>query len=179
MQRQRGELVPVAEVIADLPGPVQALRKTSPQARHHFTRFDQVNALVSASEADPELGFMARLLALCSLPRTEGPSPEGDGFGRHKHAQSAEADFRSRPDRRLSAAVLRRFRSLRDLLKASPKGEGFHPSPMGTLTPASNCSTYARMVRTRSSWSRGPKTSCPTVAWPLMLYFNTNMGATP
>ena len=70
MQRQRGELVPVAEVIADLPGPVQALRKTSPQARHHFTRFHQVNALVSASEADPELGFMARLLALCSLPRT-------------------------------------------------------------------------------------------------------------
>ena len=68
-------------------------------------------------------------------PRSsEGPSPEGDGFGRHKHAQSAEADFRSRPDRRLSAAVLRRFRSLRDLLKASPKGEGFHPSPMGTLS---------------------------------------------
>ena len=54
MQRKRGELVPVAEVIADLPGPVQALRKTSPQARHHFTRFDQVNALVSASEADPQ-----------------------------------------------------------------------------------------------------------------------------
>ena len=73
----------------------------------------------------------------------EGPSPEGDGFGRHKHAQSAEADFRSRPDRRLSAAVLRRFRSLRDLLKASPKGEGFHPSPMGTL-------------KRRSEWVAGP-----------------------
>ena len=70
MQRQGGELVPVAEVIADLPGPVQALRKTSPQARHHFTSFDQVNALVSASEADPALGFMARLMTLCSLPRT-------------------------------------------------------------------------------------------------------------
>ena len=70
MQRQRGELVPVGEVIADLPGPVQALRDTSPQALHHFTRFDQVNQLVSASEADPDLGFMARLLALCSLPRT-------------------------------------------------------------------------------------------------------------
>ena len=27
MQRQRGELVPVAEVIADLPGPVQVIRK--------------------------------------------------------------------------------------------------------------------------------------------------------
>ena len=42
MQRQRGELVPVAEVIADLDGPVKAIREASPQARHHFTRFDQV-----------------------------------------------------------------------------------------------------------------------------------------
>ena len=42
----------------------------TPQARHHFTRFDQVDQLVGASEADPDLGFMARLLALCSLPRT-------------------------------------------------------------------------------------------------------------
>ena len=70
MQRQRDELVPIAEVIADLSGPVQALREASPQARHHFTRFDQVNQLVSASEADASLGFMARMMALCSLPRT-------------------------------------------------------------------------------------------------------------
>ena len=70
MQRQRGELVPVGEALADLGGPVKALRDTSPQARHHFTRFDQVNQLVGASEADPDLGFMARLLVLCSLPRT-------------------------------------------------------------------------------------------------------------
>ena len=41
-----------------------------PQARHHFTRFDQVDQLVGASEADPERGFMARMMALCSLPRT-------------------------------------------------------------------------------------------------------------
>ena len=71
MQRQRdGELVPIAEVIADLPGPVQAIREASPQAVHHFTLADQVNLLVGASEADPDRGFMARLLALCSLPRT-------------------------------------------------------------------------------------------------------------
>ena len=70
MQRQRGELVPVAEVIADLPGPVQALRKTPPPARRGLTLADQVNQLVGASEADPNLGFMARLLALCCLPRT-------------------------------------------------------------------------------------------------------------
>ena len=47
MQRQRGELVPVGEVIADLPGPVQAIRKTPPPAQRAFTRFDQVNHLVS------------------------------------------------------------------------------------------------------------------------------------
>ena len=70
MQRQRGDLVPIAEAFSDLSGPVAALRDASPQALQHFTLSDQVNALVSASEADPDLGFMARMLALCSLPRT-------------------------------------------------------------------------------------------------------------
>ena len=42
----------------------------TPQARHHFTRFDQVDQLVRAREADADLGFMARMMALCSLPRT-------------------------------------------------------------------------------------------------------------
>ena len=51
-------------------GRVKEIRDASPQALHHFTRFDQVNQLVGASEADPDMGFMARLLALCSLPRT-------------------------------------------------------------------------------------------------------------
>ena len=70
MQRQRSELVPIGDALADLGGPVKAIRETSPQALHHFTRFDQVNQLVSASEADADLGFMARTMALCSLPRT-------------------------------------------------------------------------------------------------------------
>ena len=70
MQRQRGELVPIAEVIADLPGPVQAFREAEPPARRGFTVADQVHQLVSASEADPDLGFMARMMVLCSLPRT-------------------------------------------------------------------------------------------------------------
>ena len=47
-----------------------ALSQVTPQARHHFTLADQVDQLVAASEADPDLGFMTRLLALCSLPRT-------------------------------------------------------------------------------------------------------------
>ena len=70
MQRQRDGLVPIGEALADLGGPVKAIRDASPQALHHFTQADQVNQLVAASEADPDLGFMARLLALCSLPRT-------------------------------------------------------------------------------------------------------------
>ena len=39
-------------------------------ARHHFTLAEQVDQLVSASEADPDQGFMGRMMALCSLPRT-------------------------------------------------------------------------------------------------------------
>ena len=70
MERKQDELVSIGEVFTSPSGPPKAIREASPQAVHHFTRFDQVNQLVSASEADPDLGFMARLLALCSLPRT-------------------------------------------------------------------------------------------------------------
>ena len=31
MQRQRGELIPIGEVIADLPGPVQSLQPSPPR----------------------------------------------------------------------------------------------------------------------------------------------------
>ncbi|MDE0200350.1 MAG: pirin [Acidobacteriia bacterium] len=70
MERKRGELIPVREVISDLINPLKEIRDAVPQALHHFTRFDQVDQLVEASEADPDMGFMARLMALCSLPRT-------------------------------------------------------------------------------------------------------------
>ena len=70
MQRQRGELVPIGDALSGMGGPVKSIRDATPQSLHHFTRFDQVNQLVGASEADPDLGFMARLLVLCSLPRT-------------------------------------------------------------------------------------------------------------
>ena len=42
----------------------------NPQAQRPFRMLDQVNALVEAREADPDIGFQARLLMLCSLPRT-------------------------------------------------------------------------------------------------------------
>ena len=70
MERKQDGLVLIGKGLPSLDGPVKAIRNASPQALRHFTRFDQVNQLVWASEADPDLGFMARLMALCSLPRT-------------------------------------------------------------------------------------------------------------
>ena len=70
MQRQRGGLIPIGDALSGMGGPMKSIREASPQALHHFTSFDQVNQLVSASEADPERGFMVRMMALCSLPRT-------------------------------------------------------------------------------------------------------------
>ena len=71
MQRQRGELVPIGDALSGTGGAVKALQP-SPQARHHFTQADQVNQLVSASEADPDLGFMARMMALSWIRNRPG-----------------------------------------------------------------------------------------------------------
>ena len=87
--RQRGVLVPIGEALADLPGPVKAIRDASPQARHHFTQADQVHQLVSASEADPDRG-LARMMALCSLPRVKQLLPD------NVRAVACSASFRQR-----------------------------------------------------------------------------------
>ena len=70
MRRKRSEPVPIGEIFSELDGPVKKSLQPTPQSRHHFTQADQVNQLVWASEADTDLGFMAQVLALCSLPRT-------------------------------------------------------------------------------------------------------------
>ena len=63
MQRKQG-LVPVAEALADL-------RPT----QRPFTQADQVHQLVGASEADADLGFMARLMALARQWAIPPPGP--------------------------------------------------------------------------------------------------------
>ena len=45
-------------------------RTLTPQAVYHWNLDDQINALVEARELEPDTGFMMRLLALCTLPRT-------------------------------------------------------------------------------------------------------------
>ena len=69
MERKRDGLLPIGEDFTGQGGPVTALQ-TSPQPQGHFTQADQVDQLVTACEADANLGFMARMMALCSLPRT-------------------------------------------------------------------------------------------------------------
>ena len=70
MQRKRDELVSFGAVFSVLDGKVKEALQPLPQAKHHFTQADQVDQLVRACEEEPDMGFMARLMALCSLPRT-------------------------------------------------------------------------------------------------------------
>ena len=71
IEHKRDGLVAIGEIFRGLDdGPLKKNLHPSPQRAHHFTRFDQVDQLVGASEADPDMGFMARLMTLCSLPRT-------------------------------------------------------------------------------------------------------------
>ena len=73
MAHKQNGLVRVGEVIGDLPGPFQALHQNRTPQRG-FTLADQVHQLVSASEADPDRGFMARMMVLCSLRHEVTPA---------------------------------------------------------------------------------------------------------
>ena len=66
------DLKPIGEIIRrERGGPLGDIADaSSPQVQHHFTRLDQVHQLIEASEEDADMGFMARLMVLCSLPRT-------------------------------------------------------------------------------------------------------------
>ena len=70
MERKQDKLLPIGEAFGGLDGLVKTVQEVSPQARDHYRLCDQVEALVRASESDPDLGFMARWLILCSFPRT-------------------------------------------------------------------------------------------------------------
>ena len=56
MERKRDGSVSIGDALSGMGGPVKAIREATPQAVHHYTQADQVNQLVSASEADPDLG---------------------------------------------------------------------------------------------------------------------------
>ena len=45
----------------------KTVKPTRRSQTRHFTQLDQVTQLVAAREADPDLGFMGRTMALCSF----------------------------------------------------------------------------------------------------------------
>ena len=46
-------------------------KPVTPQGRHHHTVSKQIEELLAIPKDSPEMGFMTRLLTLCSLPRTD------------------------------------------------------------------------------------------------------------
>ena len=71
-QHQVG-LVPVSKAFTGLPDALKARQPASTKTAaetYQFTRLDQVDRLIEARELEPDMGFMARLMTLCSLPRT-------------------------------------------------------------------------------------------------------------
>ncbi len=67
-ERKRAEARGIEEFREHIGNP--APLAMTPQAVYHWNRDDQLDALVAAREAEPDTGFMMRLLALCTLPRT-------------------------------------------------------------------------------------------------------------
>ena len=67
-ERKRAEARGIEEFREHIGNP--APLALTPQAVYHWNRDDQLNALVAARESEPDTGFMMRLLALCTLPRT-------------------------------------------------------------------------------------------------------------
>ena len=75
MERKQDNLLPIGEALAGLDGPVKALAKSSPQARHHFTQADQVNQLgFRASEDGPRPAASWRGSWCCALCRAPTPA---------------------------------------------------------------------------------------------------------
>ena len=148
MQRQqRGELAPVGEALANLPGQVKSLRDASPQARHHFTRLDQVNQFVGVRFAGPELGFMARMMLLCSLPRTNPGNRHqykrvNGPWGRPPDVLQQRYSARTRPPVRSSTRVpseLSRHRTSRNRFGPRRAGMGRGTAVPSRKTLANHC----------------------------------------
>ena len=156
--------VPLSDVAGavELPGG-RALTPAAPQARHHFTTLHQVNQLIEASEADADLGFMARLLALCSLPRRSAvfslPQREADlQRPRESPATRGPRGLRERAGRRVDHDVLKLPAHLGGLAFVDrPKRERSIPPPSrrASIHVAINqdCWRLSLQIR-REVWSR-------------------------
>jgi hypothetical protein len=68
---QEGPLKEQKTLLPKNPKPIAPENALTPQSRHHYTRMKQIAELARIGDADAQdMGFMARMLTLCSLPRT-------------------------------------------------------------------------------------------------------------
>src|SRR5476651_1085882 len=66
-----GDLLPGFEQLVPVLQEVKQMHALTVQGVHHFNSYKQLNELSSiGDDASPDMGFMNRLLTLCSLPRT-------------------------------------------------------------------------------------------------------------
>ncbi len=77
-KKNRSDDADLTPLSAFLPGIMQGVqlapvpKPLTVQGKHHYTRAKQVEELLAIrEEANPDMGFMTRLLTLCSLPRTD------------------------------------------------------------------------------------------------------------
>ena len=112
-KRQGGELENVAGILPGMEAFAPALQQVeqetkalTKQGKHHYTSYRQIDELASIGEdSNADMGFMARLLTLCSLPRTD---PGARLQYKLKWSIQAHHDRRRRqpsPIRQLAAAV--------------------------------------------------------------------------
>lgn len=83
--REEGGLTPISDILPGLEGleeikplltqrpkPTLETKALTVQGRYHYTRMQQVTDLARIGDSDAQdMGFMARMLTLCSLPRTD------------------------------------------------------------------------------------------------------------
>jgi Plasmid encoded RepA protein len=67
-----GNVLPRLDFLAPTLQHIEQTKAPTVQRRYHFNRYKQIQALHQLAEDEkPDMGFMTRLLKLCSLPRTD------------------------------------------------------------------------------------------------------------
>jgi hypothetical protein len=74
---REGQLSPLSAFLPGIVGVMKIAPQPQPpkaltvQGKHHHTTARQINDLLEIREGSPEMGFMTRIITLCSLPRTD------------------------------------------------------------------------------------------------------------
>ena len=153
---KRGGFVPLGDIAGavDLPNG-RALTTATPKALHHFTRLDQIDQLVDASETDADLGFGSQLRYI----RRNGPYTLAMTAGVNKNCPTATCrvcSWRGSAPRRYGRKTANSSLGVRwptscgvwvFTTMAAPCGGGYGTRCSGSFVPMWNWSTRTRTDR--------------------------------